>query len=206
MPRKNVDKSLHENAYYHVFNKSIGNKLLFKDKDDYKYFELLLSRYLDGQANHDKYARKYSDYRGELSLISFCLTSSSIQLLLYQKEDKLAMPLLMRSLSNSYTSYYNSKYRKIGPIFEGTYKASYIDNTDFLIHVSRHIILQADKFSKWPYTSLPYFLRQKQANWLDVKLMHSLFEKNPGSYLAFLADEQGYKNSLKYISGILADR
>lgn len=206
MPKQNVEKNLLPDTFYHVFNQGIGKKALFKDKDDYIYFMDLLKRYLSDGHYADKYERFYPSYRGELELVSFNLQNRFFHLLLYQGTDKSAMPALMRSLANSYTSYYNKKYRKHGPLFDGTYKATTIDNKDFVVQVSRHIILRDDKYSKWPYSSLPYYLGQKNGDWLNVKLMQEVLNKNPASYLAFLADREGYKDSLKYISGILADR
>ena len=206
MPRKNVEKKLIENGYYHVFNKGVAKRSIFKGKDDFEYFELLLLRYLNQDITRDKYEREYPLYRAELDVISYCLTPKSLHLLVRQHEDKNALPKLMRSLSNSYTSYFNKVHRRSGPVFEGTYKASLIDNHEFLVHVSRHIHLQTDKYTRWPYSSLPYYLGQKQAIWMNVHLMQEVFDKNPSSYIAFLADKESYESSLKYISGILADK
>ncbi len=205
MPKQNVDKTLLPNTYYHVFNGGLNKRPLFKDKDDYVFFLDLLKRYLSEGNYTDKYDRFYPSYRGELELIGFNLQPRLFHLLLLQTDDKNAMPALMRSLANAYTSYYNKKYRKNGPIFDGTYKASAIENPDFLVQISRHIHLIEDKYTKWPYSSLPYYLGQNSAEWLNTKLMQEVLNKNPSSYLAFLADQQGYKNSLKYIRGILAD-
>jgi hypothetical protein len=206
MPKQNVDKTLLANTYYHVYNKGLNKKALFKDKEDFVFFIDLLKRYLSEGNYTDKYARFYPSYRGELEIISFNLQPKYFHLLLLQTDNKHAMSALMRSLANSYTSYYNKKYRKHGPLFDGTYKATSIDNQEFLAQISRHIILVDDKYSKWPYSSLPYYLGQKHADWLNAKYMHEVLDKSPSSYLAFLADKDGYKSSLKYINGILADR
>lgn len=206
MPKRNVEKTLVEEGYYHIYNKGIAKKSIFKRKEDYEAFEDFLNRYLNGGLFQDKYDREYHTYRGKLEIISFCLLPKKFHILIKQSGQKNAISGLMRSLANSYTSYFNKTHRKSGPVFEGTYKASLIDNPDFLVHISRHIILQSDKYTRWPYSSLPYLLGQKHAEWIDIKLMQEVLAKTPSTYLAFLADSEGYENSLKYLNGVLADK
>lgn len=47
----------------------------------------------------------------------------------------------MSQLSNSYTKYFNTKYRRIGPLLQGAFKAVLMETDEQLIHVSRYIHL-----------------------------------------------------------------
>ena len=62
-------------------------------------------------------------------------------LLLYMIDSIDAVKDLMQSLMTAYTMYYNQKYNRVGSLFQGTFKASKIDNEAYLLHISRYIHL-----------------------------------------------------------------
>jgi len=47
----------------------------------------------------------------------------------------------MSLISNSYTKYFNTKYKRVGPLLQGTFKAVLIESDELLVHVSRYIHL-----------------------------------------------------------------
>lgn len=47
----------------------------------------------------------------------------------------------MSQLSNSYTKYFNTKYKRVGPLLQGAFKAVHIETDEQLVHVSRYIHL-----------------------------------------------------------------
>lgn len=71
MPSKNKVKEYDVHSYYHVYNRGVNKKLIFKDQQDFSVFLNLLKRYLDGQNQKDLYGRKYDDLSGEIELLSF---------------------------------------------------------------------------------------------------------------------------------------
>ncbi len=44
-------------------------------------------------------------------------------------------------LCNSYTKYFNTRYHRVGPLFQGTFRAVPIRTDDLLVHVCRYIFL-----------------------------------------------------------------
>ena len=47
----------------------------------------------------------------------------------------------MQRLANSYAHYVNTKYKRVGPLFEGRFKNRLIETDEQLVHVSRYIHL-----------------------------------------------------------------
>lgn len=49
--------------------------------------------------------------------------------------------IFMSQLINSYTKYFNTKYKRIGALLQGSFKAVHIEFEEQLIHLSRYIHL-----------------------------------------------------------------
>lgn len=110
----------------------------------------------------------------------------------------------MRGVCTSYTSFFNKKYERIGPLFQDRYKASHINRNDYLLHISRYIHRNPKNYEQWPYSSYSYYAGQKKASWLKPVRVMELFN-NKDEYVKFMADYDDYKNSLDDISSEIAD-
>ena len=88
---------------------------------------------------------------------------------------------LMRRLSTAYSMYFNKKYRRVGHLFQGIYKAAYVDKDPYLLHLSRYIHLNPlelaltgfnlVKAAIYPYSSYAYYLGKKRAEWIVKDLI-----------------------------------
>jgi len=110
----------------------------------------------------------------------------------------------MRSVNTSYAMYFNKKYKRVGPIFQGPYKAVDLRSDEHLLHISRYIHLNPDNYKSWEPSSLNAYLGRQQLSWLHPERITKLFS-GPREYSDFLADYEGYKKSLDEIRGDLAD-
>lgn len=59
-------------------------------------------------------------------------------LLLRQEADH-GIPRFMQKLGTAYTMYFNVKNKRVGPLFQGRYKAVHIGDEPYLLHLSRYI-------------------------------------------------------------------
>lgn len=59
-------------------------------------------------------------------------------LLVWQKDPE-GINYFMRSLTVKYAMYFNRKYKRIGPLFQGVYKAVAIENEPQLVYLSKYI-------------------------------------------------------------------
>lgn len=202
MPSKNRYKVCIPDHYYHIYNRGVNKRRIFLDDADYAVFLNLLKRYLDAEPAKDLKGREYPWLHERLELLAFCLMPNHFHLLVYLKEEA-AMTQLLHSVGTSYTTYFNKKYHRVGPLFQERYKASMILREDYLLHISRYIHLNPSDYKRWEWSSLPYYLGKKHADWLQPDKILQLFN-GPKDYADFVADYESQKEILDEIKLELA--
>lgn len=100
---------------------------------------------------------------------------------------------LMRRILTGYAMYFNQKYRRVGHLFEGRYKAAAVLTDEYLTYVTRYIHRNPlnSKKAKTEYTSLPYYVGEKKANWIKPDVILEYFNANNPklSYQGFVEDD-----------------
>ena len=203
MPSKNSVKQYSEDAYYHIYNRGVNKRKIFFDEQDYQVFLALLKQHLSPQKHANKRGVIYENYSGRLDLLAFCLMPNHFHLLFYLNNDVTCIAELLRKVSGSYTTYFNKKYTRVGHLFQGVYKASRITSDPYLLHISRYIHRNPKDYNDWQYSSLPYYLKGWNADWINTAKILELFEE--GSYSAFVADTNDAKIQFEDIKYELAD-
>lgn len=201
MVSRNREKNYVPEAYYHIYNRGVEKRKIFIDDEDYRVFLNLFKRYLDREPVRDPSGREYDHLFERGELLAFCLMPNHFHLLLYVHDDE-AMTRLMRGVATSYTTYFNKKYKRVGPLFQDRYKASHILNDAYLVHITRYIHLNPKDWQDWPYSSLPYYLGKKSAAWIIPERILGMFED--GNYREFVADYVSQKEMWDEIKHDLA--
>lgn len=201
MPSRNTQREYIENTYYHIYNRGVEERVIFSDKNDYIVFLSLLKRYLSNEPYVDRLKREYPNYHNDMKLLAFCLMPNHFHLLIYQiKPD--AITKLLHSVCTAYTMYFNRKYKRVGHLFQNRFKAARIINDAYLLHISRYIHLNPDNYLEWQFSSLPYYLGDKRAEWLYPDQILRLFDGE--SYADFLTEYESHREALKQIKASLA--
>ncbi len=113
-------------------------------------------------------------------------------------------------LSNSYTKYYNTKYKRVGPLFQGEFKAEVMENDEQLIHVSRYIHLNPlvsyliKDLKHFEWSSYKEYLSKSSNSLCDKEKILGYF-KNSRGYEQFVMDQAGYATELELIKRQLID-
>ncbi|OGL29598.1 hypothetical protein A3D14_01800 [Candidatus Saccharibacteria bacterium RIFCSPHIGHO2_02_FULL_47_12] len=202
MPSKHIEKIYLEDSYYHVFNRGVNKRTIFKDETDYAVFLSLLKRYLSPEPVKDRQGREYPSYFGKIKILAFCLMPNHFHLLVFQTERD-AMTKLLKSVCVAYTMYFNKRYKRVGHLFQDRFKASRIYQDAYLEHISRYIHLNPDNYKEWEFSSLPYYLGSKEAAWVEPQPILDLFQGS--SYEKFLSDYSEHRNMLRELKHELAD-
>lgn len=205
MPSRNTIKSFASDNYYHVYNRGVAKQVIYHDDEDYAVFLNLLKRYLDIESHTDRYGRTYDEMRDQVELLAYCLMPNHFHLLFYLHDEQ-AITKLLRAVCSAYTNFYNIKYKRVGTLFQGKYKASCITSDGYLQHISRYIHLNPKDYLEWPYSSLNAYLGKQKINWLQPDRVIDLFEGGQKEYLGFIKDYEAHKIALDDIKYELADK
>jgi len=204
MPSRNSRKIYVANQFYHVYNRGVAKGKIFLDDEDYVVFLNLIKRYLSKEVVKDSYGRSYANFHHELELLVFCLMPNHVHFLFYLGDDVRALPDFMKRVANTYSAYFNKKYKRVGHLFQDRYKASAIYRDGYLQHISRYIHLNPKDYTTYKWSSYSYYCNKKKASWLKPDRVLEIFD-SVADYKNFVTDFADYKESLDDIREELAD-
>ncbi|MDD3463339.1 MAG: transposase [Sulfurospirillaceae bacterium] len=109
-------------GYYHVVNRGVEQRDVFLDTQDFEKFLDIIKIY----------ALLY-----EFQLEAYCLMSNHYHLLLLTCKDNLS--LVMKQINYNYTRYFNSKYQRVGYLWQGRFKSFFVHDETYLDTVIKYI-------------------------------------------------------------------
>lgn len=111
-------------AFYHVLVRGNHRQVIFREEEDYRrYLKLLRS-----------YKARYGFH-----LYAFVLMPNHVHLLVETVEIPLSK--ILQGVQQSHTQYANRKYRLVGHLFQGRYKAILCDKDRYLLALVRYLHL-----------------------------------------------------------------
>jgi putative transposase len=134
-------ESLETGCYYHVYNHTVGGRLLFREPENYEYFMSLYDKYISPVT--DTYAWVLMPNHFHF-LIKTSTSSSSSNLTGIENLsglDAATKPLHQHfsNFFNAYTKAFNKRYNFRGALFERPFKRKRIDELDYLKNVLLYI-------------------------------------------------------------------
>ena len=207
MPARNLIRVECENSYYHIYNRGVDKMTIFADEQDYSVFLKYLKDALDSPPDISKIKESFTlkgytfqgvphqhkNFYKKVSLICYCLIQNHFHFILHQK-DKQDIKNFMQAVITRYSMYFNKKYKRVGGLFQGTYKSILVDNENYLLHLSRYIHLNPSKYVsdlKSAHSSYAEYLGERNTSWVKPKIILSFFET---AKLDFKKGTQTYKD------------
>jgi len=114
----------YEGAFYHVITRGNQRRKVFRDDNDYQKYISLLAYYKE---------------RYKYSLYAYALMSNHVHLLI--ETHRIPLSKIFQGINQSYTMYFNRKYKTVGHLFQGRYKAILCDRDAYLISLVKYIHL-----------------------------------------------------------------
>lgn len=120
MPRQSRRKS--GSGIYHIVMRGINRQVIFEDEEDCMKFMQTLQKYKE-KSRYEVYA--------------YCLMGNHVHLLLKIGEEPLEQ--VMRRICGSYVFWYNTKYQRVGNLFQDRFKSEPVEDNIYLLSVQRYI-------------------------------------------------------------------
>ncbi|MBU1126405.1 MAG: transposase [Patescibacteria group bacterium] len=195
-----------KNQIYHVYNRGVDKRDIFKDERDFLQFIFTIS------------SKQETKDLKLVEILAYCLMNNHYHLVIRQVAEG-GVSKFMHKIGLSHTKYFNGRTGRTGALFESTFKAREIENDSYLFHVFRYIHLNPLKYfiPNWKrdgvkdlYAALGFlknyrwssynqlFSGMKDKTIADDRLIREEF-KTLAEYDSFLTDwmKFGFPNNLK---------
>ena len=202
--------------YYHVYNRGVNKRKIFLDSSNYQraidtleYYSYIghTLRYAYFSRLKNELKRNYFNNFKEQSveITAFVLMPNHFHILLTQIDDR-GISNFLRLFENSYTKYFNTRHKRIGPLLQGPFKAVHISNDSQLLHISRYIHLNPfsskivgslEELEKYPWSSFPTYLKNNPLGFISNSIVMEQFQNQ--SYETFVKEHSLYQQELDEI-------
>jgi putative transposase len=185
----------YEGAFYHITSRGNARAEIFVDDIDRRrlleIFTEVVSRY--GFLIH-----------------AYCLMSNHYHLLVETPLSNLSAG--MRQLNGVYTQAFNRRHQRVGHLFQGRYKAVLVDRDEYLLELSRYIVLNPVRANlvlrpeEWKWSSYRAMIgMDKQPGFLHTNWLLSEFslvrQEAQSRYRSFVEDAKGMESPLRKARG-----
>jgi putative transposase len=106
-----------DNMYYHIIARGNQKQKIFLEDSDFEEYLRLLKHF----------KRKYG-----LRLLGYCLMPNHVHMILESKEAN-HLVKFMQGLTQTYTMWFNQKYKKAGHLWQGRFKNMLIYKDDYFL-------------------------------------------------------------------------
>jgi REP element-mobilizing transposase RayT len=147
-----------EGALYHLITRGNNRQAVFKHDDDYRKFLSLLER---EKQKHPFY------------LYAYVLMTNHVHLLVERQSDSVSG--VMQRVLTGYAQYRNRKYRKVGHVFQGRYKAIVCQRDAYLSELVRYIHLNpvragmVKRVEDYRWSSHRAYMGLENCSWVDCE-------------------------------------
>ncbi len=184
--------SFANNQIYHVYNRGVEKRDIFIGDKNYLRFLTGLIEFNDTKPATGAYQIGTDDYPTDptevrlrsreslVDILAFCLMPNHYHLLIQQLRDN-GITMFLRKLGTGYTNFFNIKHKRVGPLFQGKFRAVLIEREAHLIYLPCYIhtnpldlipktrrhedALAFLKSYRW--SSLSYYLNQSKPKYLS---------------------------------------
>jgi putative transposase len=204
--------------YYHVYNRGVDRRVTFTNQREYERALQLLwfyqytaipirySRYneVEGQLKI-KYLEQMKASGKLIEIVAYSLMPNHFHLLIKQKQEQ-GLPKYVANFVNAYTKYFNTKYQRTGALFQGIFKAVYVESEEQLVHLTRYIhlnpvasrLITINDLATYPWSSHQYYLSNTSSDIIEHDTISMIRTLVP-DYENFVDDQVSYAQELEKI-------
>ncbi len=190
MPRKS--RIEFSGAFYHVIVRGNQKQRVFKDPADFQKYLLTLTVYKN---------------RSVCRIYAYVLMNNHVHLLIETQDVPLSK--IMQGLNQTYTMYFNRRYRTVGHLFQGRYKAILCDREAYILGLVKYIHENplrakiAERLDAYAWSShQAYTGKSNPLSLVDTDQVLRMFSESKSSarrkYQEFMMEQDGYDRKEVY--------
>ena len=131
-------------AFYHIYNRGVDKRAIVLDKFDAERFVQGLQEFnntgLIRSIHENSFKKDKLGYQVSklVCVVAYCLNPNHFHLLLQQLVDD-GISTFLKSECGGYARYFNIRHKRSGSLFEGPFKAKYVEEGEDLDYVSVYV-------------------------------------------------------------------
>jgi len=200
--------------YYHVYNRGVSKIPIFNDELGYRHFiKAMLYYSIDGKkpklSIFSPESTKLDSSKKIANVICYCLMPNHFHFILQQVKEG-GITEFIRKLCNSHSKYINTKTNRVGPLFQGPFKAIHVEAEEQLLHLSRYIHLNphtaflTNNLEDYKWSSYNEYINPELSSFCEKRIILDLFKKGD-DYKQFVWSRADYARELETIKHQLID-
>jgi len=163
---------------YHVYNRGCNQDRIFYEDENYVYL-------LD----------KIKKYSSDLDIVvaAYCMMPNHFHFLLRQDSSR-PVNEFVKLVFNSYTKAFNKRFNRKGTLFEGPFKAIYMENDDYIKGLCKYILRNpvdaclVKNLEDWKYSNYLEWIGKRDGKLFNKEFMNKYFI-NSEFYRKFVLEE-----------------
>jgi len=165
---------------YHIILKGIDNQNIFYDNQDRRIF-----------LNHLSITKKEYAY----NLYAYCLMDNHVHMVIKTENEFLSKS--MHNLLIRYVSYFNKKYKRIGPLLQNRFKSKNIENQSYFLEVCRYVHRNPEnagfaKTEDYEWSSYKEYIGKEKI--VDKNALLHYFDNDINKFIDYTMKNDEYKN------------
>ncbi len=216
--------SLANDEYYHIFSRSIAKYIVFNNDQEYSRILDLINilRFRNFNYHYSQYKRFDNDRQNMIikklklendilvDITAYCIMPTHFHLILKQNKNN-GITKYMGKLLNSYSKYFNTNHKRIGPLWSGRFKNIKVQDDNQLLHLTRYIHLNpcsanlVNRPKYWNYSSYKEYINPDINFIKNICQYKNIINLDSKQYKKFVENRKDYYQKLSQIKHLLID-
>ena len=179
------NKVFSKDSYYHIYNRGNNKQVIFPERNDYLNFIVRAARVLNMKTvdlTPKSFIRPLPPKSFDVMTYGFM---SNHYHFIIQQNSTIPVDRFISKLCTSYSEYFNKKYKHIGHLFQGRFKAKLIDSDEYLMYLSAYIHNNPINPLTYEFSSFQEILGMREQILASKKILE-WFDNDPEKYKKFV--------------------